>query len=235
MELLMCSSGYNVDYTNNKVIFRKFSGGGTEQNYLLKPDEKIENLNIVIKGKNNKIILEEDLLLTAPSKITIYGDNNLVVIGRSKFGFNFNILLPANGSEPCHDRVVSIGRGCYIGQAYIMVGNDNHKVTIGDNCFISDNVTIRTIDGHTILNSKDMTIQNMDGGDIFIGEHVWIGSGVRIMKNVSIACNTIVGAGAIVTKKFNEDGVVLGGIPAKIIRRNITWDHRAIKRYLKEI
>lgn len=46
--------------------------------------------------------------------------------------------------------------------------------------------------------------------------------------------NSIVGCGAIVTKCFNESNVVLGGIPAKIIKRNTTWDRRALKQYIKE-
>ena len=39
--------------------------------------------------------------------------------------------------------------------------------------------------------------------------------------------------GAIVTKKFDEENVILGGIPAKIIKKNIKWDKKSVNEYIK--
>lgn len=231
MEILVCSCGYDMDYLTNKIIIQK--NGEKIEERLLTSDEVIENLRIIIRGKNNKIIFEEGISLISSSNITIYGDNNYIFIGKSDFGLRFSINMADSDGEPCHNRRVFIGQNCYIGQLYIMVGNDNQKVTIGDDCFISDNVTIRTVDGHTILSCKDMSVQNNECGDVFVANHVWIGSGVRIMKNSVVSTNSIIGSGAIVTKRFNEDNVVLAGVPAKIVKRNTTWDRHALKSYRK--
>ncbi|MCK6650113.1 MAG: CatB-related O-acetyltransferase [Bacteroidia bacterium] len=51
-----------------------------------------------------------------------------------------------------------------------------------------------------------------------IGNDVWIGNKVLIMDGVTIGDGAIVGAGALVTKDV-EPYAIVGGIPAKIIKR----------------
>lgn len=53
---------------------------------------------------------------------------------------------------------------------------------------------------------------------IVIGHHVWIGSGATILQGVHIGNGAIIAAGAVVTKDVEENTVV-GGIPAKFIRK----------------
>lgn len=57
--------------------------------------------------------------------------------------------------------------------------------------------------------------------DTFIGRRCFIGANAIILPGVKLGDNTIVGAGAVVTKSF-EGGVILAGNPAKIVRKGIT-------------
>ena len=50
-----------------------------------------------------------------------------------------------------------------------------------------------------------------------IGNHVWIGGRVTILKGVTIGDNAVVGAGSVVTKDVPKDAIVAGN-PAKVIR-----------------
>lgn len=59
-----------------------------------------------------------------------------------------------------------------------------------------------------------------------IKNHCWIGYGAFITKNVQLPNNTIVGLASVVTEKFFEEYTVIAGNPAKIIKRNVTWDIR---------
>lgn len=52
---------------------------------------------------------------------------------------------------------------------------------------------------------------------VTIGNDVWIGRRVMIMPGVTIGNGVIIGAGAVVTKNV-LDNVVVGGVPAKIIK-----------------
>ena len=53
---------------------------------------------------------------------------------------------------------------------------------------------------------------------VVIGDDVWIGSRVIILPGVKIGNGSVIGAGAVVTKDVEPYSVV-GGVPAKLIRR----------------
>lgn len=63
--------------------------------------------------------------------------------------------------------------------------------------------------------------------DITVGERVWIGSKVSVLKGVEIGDSSIVGSGSVVTGKY-ESNVVIAGNPAKIIKRQIDWISKRI-------
>lgn len=51
-----------------------------------------------------------------------------------------------------------------------------------------------------------------------IGDGTWISAGAIICPGVRIAANSIVGAGAVVSKDLTEEGMIYGGVPAKKIK-----------------
>ena len=53
---------------------------------------------------------------------------------------------------------------------------------------------------------------------IVIGNDVWIGTRVIILPGVKIGNHSIVAAGSVVTKSF-EDYSIIGGVPAKLLRK----------------
>lgn len=58
-----------------------------------------------------------------------------------------------------------------------------------------------------------------DGKAPIIGNNVDIGYGTTIMGNIKIANNIVIGANSLVNKSFLEEGVVIAGCPAKVIRK----------------
>lgn len=52
-----------------------------------------------------------------------------------------------------------------------------------------------------------------------IGDNVDIGVGAKIIGDIDIASNVIIGAGAVVNKSFTEENIVIAGVPAKIVKR----------------
>lgn len=55
------------------------------------------------------------------------------------------------------------------------------------------------------------------GRPITIGDNCWIGGNVTIIGGVTLGDNVVVAAGATVTKSFG-DNVVIGGVPARVLR-----------------
>jgi acetyltransferase-like isoleucine patch superfamily enzyme len=111
--------------------------------------------------------------------------------------------------------------------ALIKIGNDvftnnnificaAHYIEIGDNSLIGQNVTIMDFEAHGVHPENRKQLGEI--GSIIIGKNVWIGNNVTILKNSEIGENTIIATGAIVTGKFPPN-VIIGGIPAKIIKK----------------
>ena len=54
-----------------------------------------------------------------------------------------------------------------------------------------------------------------------MGDRVWFCNNTTLLKGVRLGNETIVAAGAIVTKSCEENHVILAGNPARIVKRNI--------------
>ena len=62
---------------------------------------------------------------------------------------------------------------------------------------------------------------------ITIGDHVWVGQEVTILKGTAIGSHSIVGAGSIVRGVVPPNTLVAGS-PARVIRSGVTWDRRRL-------
>lgn len=86
-------------------------------------------------------------------------------------------------------------------------------ITIDDNVLIAPNVSLLS-EGHPISPEERNTLMP---GHIHIKRNVWIGAGATILPGVTIGENSVVAAGAVVSKDV-PDNTVVGGIPAKVIK-----------------
>lgn len=82
----------------------------------------------------------------------------------------------------------------------------NSNCSIGKNCRIQEGVTIGATNG-----SKEAPT---------IGDNVFIGSGTKIIGNIRIANDIAIGAGSVVVKNFEEEGITIAGVPAKKVSNN---------------
>ncbi|HCV3129436.1 TPA: acyltransferase, partial [Acinetobacter baumannii] len=92
--------------------------------------------------------------------------------------------------------------------------NFKAKIFLGRGSYIGPNVGIITAN-HIVGNLE----QHEDGKDVIIGEQCWIGMNSIILPGVILGKNTVVAAGSVVNKSFSEGNVVVGGIPAKILKK----------------
>ena len=142
-----------------------------------------------------------------PSLLAMRRDSRLIVKG------SFKIF---SGSRV----YINEGASLILGSGYI---NNNlnlscfEKIEIGNDVAISENVSIRDSDNHTILSSVHQKNQ-----PVKIGNNVWIGMNVTILKGVTIGDGCIIAAGAVVNKSI-PDKCLAGGVPAKILKQDIEW------------
>jgi len=88
-------------------------------------------------------------------------------------------------------------------------------IEIGNNTLIGQYVTIMDFDAHGVKPENRKNIGEI--GKVIIGDNCWIGNNVTILKNSEVGNNTIIATGAVVNGKFPEN-VIIGGVPAKIIK-----------------
>ena len=126
-----------------------------------------------------------------------------------------------------HGKIV-MGDNTRLGRGSIIRCVDN--VVIGSFTAIADNVVITDNGNHPIdpVFRRKMKLDTL-GGDmrmwkhsdhapVIIGDNVWVGESSRIQRGVKIGDNSIVAAGAIVTKDVPANAIV-AGIPAKVIKK----------------
>lgn len=87
-------------------------------------------------------------------------------------------------------------------------------MTIGDGCQIGHNVVFATLNHELAPERRKITRP----APIVLGKNVWVGSNATVLPGVTIGDNAVIAAGAVVTKDVAPDTIV-GGVPAKVIKR----------------
>lgn len=113
-----------------------------------------------------------------------------------------------------------IGRGALLslGSGFLNYGGEIsclYHIEIGNDVLIGPHVIFRDNDGHELCGGKTV-------GSILIKDHVWIGMRSVILKDVEIGEGAVVAAGSVVNKNVPPHCLV-AGVPARVIRENITW------------
>ena len=161
----------------------------------IKLNKNITSSGFVILQNNVKLIVEKGGGIVFGKNVRV--KENSVIYAKK----NAKIIFGDNSSTGHHTEISA--------NNYIEIGND---VIMGAYTYITDS-------NHGY---KDATVpickQEMESGKVSIGDNVWLGRSVMVLKDANIGDNTVVGSGAIVTKKF-KNNLILAGIPAKIIKR----------------
>lgn len=111
--------------------------------------------------------------------------------------------------------VVTIGSRCVIGRGSHIVGH--WSIELGDEIQLAPYVYI-TDQNHSYDNPEEpVGWQRPSEAAVRIGSGSWLGTHVVILPGTDLGRNTTVAAGAVVRGTF-PDHVVLGGVPAKVLR-----------------
>ena len=181
----------------------KFKVKGTGNKITKDLSSNIRYTQIVIHGKNNQVLIGKNCKITG-LRILIEGNNNTIMIGDRS-------VINASAIQPT-----------------IINAFGSKTISIGEESLLSNNIEIHTTDYHGLYNIHGDRI-NPDK-DIKIGKKVWIGLGVKILKGTEVADGCIIGAGTILSGKYNERNVVIVGNPGKIIKKNIYWENERINK-----
>ncbi|HHT23868.1 MAG TPA: hypothetical protein GXZ87_11285 [Bacteroidales bacterium] len=198
----------------SKLLTRKFVSG-TGEIRLATPFYKIK----IIKEEDSVFELSGKLTFmnyyngNAPVYIHLGKNSRLIIDGDFIIGDGVKIIIDNNAELVIGGGKKETASGI-TSNTLIMVYK---RVTIGKDFMCSWNVYITDCDWHSINNSPVHA-------DVKIGDHVWVGNNCSILKGSVIGNNSIVTSYSKVINKTFEDSLMIGGIPAKELKKDVFWN-----------
>ncbi|WP_298966314.1 acyltransferase [uncultured Methylobacterium sp.] len=189
--------------------------GGLDGNIIEVPEGFMERFDgvIHIEGVGNK------LNIGPPGSLNsfVFGlkDGAEIRIGGGLWAHSLTVHASSLGAR------IDIGENVSINGSLSVTTHEAASISIGSRCLIASGCDISASDFHHVLDAQTGERIN-PARNVFIGEHVWLGSRVTIMKGARIGKDSVVGTGSIVTGEY-ADGCLLVGAPARIVRDGITW------------
>ncbi|MDL1913528.1 MAG: acyltransferase [Bergeyella sp.] len=100
---------------------------------------------------------------------------------------------------------LSIGKNTYITNSTISCRG---KIKIGKNCLIGEGAKMFDHNHSYTRNPFSVLADEFNIGEIIIGDNLWTGSNVTILKNVKIGDNVIIGSGCLIHKDIPANSIV---------------------------
>ena len=188
----------------------RFPQRGRKNIIRIEKSAKCRHCSFNIMGTGNKIIIG------AGSRIEnvvfdMRENGNCIIIGKNVLLRN-SIVGSSDGGS-----VLTIGDNTSAGIGLKLSAMESAKVEIGNDCLFSTYITIRNSDSHSIIDLNSNRRVN-EARDVKIGNHVWLGENVKVLKGVEIQDNVVVGSSSMLTKGLYQSNSVYIGTPARILR-----------------
>lgn len=204
----------------------------------LKKIEILKTIYYTFLSRNiNKIERKSKIICLKKSNFQLAKSSKIILNGTLMFSDNdINGSTRQSNLRMDKDSILEIKKffSIYYGADIILF--KGAKLNLGSG-FFNSNIKIRCHErieiGEDVAISHDVTIMDSDAHEglwegyektkpIKIGNHVWIGTRVTILKGVTIGDNAIIAAGSVVTKDVPNNTIV-AGVPAKVIKTDINW------------
>ncbi len=175
---------------------------------------RLKKVTIEIDGDQNQVVIKDGAQVQN-TRIVMHGSHHTLEIGERCYITGESFWFEDYG---CH---ITIGKDTSIQSVHIAATEPGRRVDIGEDCMLAYDIDIRTGDSHSVINEATMIRTNY-AKDVTIGAHAWICTRVQILKGVTIGEQSIIGAGAIVTKNIPSNCLAIG-VPAHVVKRGVTW------------
>ena len=152
------------------------------------------------------MIAPDSRLFRAKSRLAQYAGayigDNVCINGRTRFYETLN---------------VRIGNDTWVGIECLFYASAGAMIDIGSKCDIGPRVSFIT--GTHENGNSERRAGDGKAFNINVGSGTWIGTNVTLLGGADIGEGCIVAAGSVVVKGIYQDDVLLGGVPAKVIKR----------------
>lgn len=182
------------------------------------PALKVEHTaSMCIAGDGNRITLGAACSLGGGSMIRVEGSDSRLAVGdRCSGTMRINVL--------CSGTIFDMGDHCTMVGAQFAL-HEPARMTLGRDCMISAGVFVTVSDMHAVVDLETGERIN-PARSVRLGDHVWLGARVMVLKGVEIGTGSIIGAGAVVSRSVPANSMAVG-VPARVVRRQVSWHRKA--------
>ncbi|MDD3312785.1 acyltransferase [Pseudodesulfovibrio sp.] len=138
--------------------------------------------------------------------------------GLANLSLGYDVCIESRCTLLCPNAPLTMGEHCYLNRNVRLGSSGDAPLTLGDNVMIGPNVVMDTSRHNMDRTDVPMKEQGLSYAPITVGDDVWIGANAVVVCGVTLGRGCVVGAGSVVTHDV-EPHAVVGGVPARVIRR----------------
>ncbi len=202
----------------------------TDENAVLENGNQIRghfpgliNSKIVFEGSGNILYCEAGVRLRN-SVLAFHKDNSVIYLSENRHVYYLNVAIR-------YDSTLFIGKNNYINGTLHLIFSEQKNIVIGDGGLFSFGIWMRLADPHLIYDA-DTHHRINPSKSIYIGDHVWVGQNVILLRGTQIGSGSIIGAGTVLTgKRPLPSNTIWAGAPARQVRSNIFWTEDCVHGY----
>ncbi len=175
---------------------------------MLAGDPYIADVPVLAQERRRAALLAKEYNETSPEDAD--GRRRILVDLLGSFGEGSEIRPPFYCD---YGYQTHIGARTFVNFGLVVL--DVARLTVGDDVQVGPYVQLLTAT-HPV-EAEPRRAKWESGEPIVIGDNVWLGGGVVVCPGVTIGSDTVVGAGAVVTRDLPQ-GVLAVGNPARVVR-----------------
>lgn len=137
-----------------------------------------------------------------------------VILRSRDFGYHTQITAPTKLMTDAVDACIEIGERSRLNGTTV---HAKSLIKLGSDCYTAAGTTIVDSHGHVLEAARRAAGERDQPAPITIGNRVWTGQGVIILKGVTIGDDVIIGAGSVVTSDLPA-GTLCAGQPARVLQ-----------------
>jgi acetyltransferase-like isoleucine patch superfamily enzyme len=184
---------------------------------------KMRSIRLGFVGKRTVILSLDNI--TFGRNLSISDDCYIDALSKEGIILGDNISIQKKVIIECTGSLKKIGKGLKIGD-HVGIGSNSFLgcaggIEIGNNTIIGNYVSFHSENHNFARDDIPIRLQGVNRQGIKIGENCWIGAKATLLDGCILNAGCIVAAGAVLNAKEYKKNSIVGGVPAKLIKKRV--------------
>ncbi len=184
---------------------------------------KFKTFRLGFVGKRTSVLATN--LISYKRNLSISEDCYIDALSKDGISFGSNVSVQKRVVIECSGSLKHIGKGLKIGDN-VGIGSNTFLgcaggIEIGDDTILGNYISFHSENHNFDRNDIPIRLQGVKHKGIKIGKNCWIGSKATILDGTELEDGCIVAAGAVVNGKKYPRNLIIGGVPAKVIKNRV--------------